>query len=135
MRKCLIHLVIVLQIGGGFLGVWILVSQMMRNANVSGNTWIVNIPPIIIFLFGIAAGLALAEGLRLGLILSAVYQALHVPALLSPLLCYKLHSGLLVGLAWSQDGIGPWIEFGSAFGIRLFGYKGSWRGISLEPSP
>ncbi len=132
MKKCLIYLLIVLQIGGGFLGAWTTVSRIMRTTSTSNNVWVLNIPPILIFLFGIAAGLALVETRRLGLVLSAVYQTLQIPVLLSPLLCYKHYSGLLIGYAWSQGRAGPWMEFGSAFALQIFGFRGSWLvGIKL----
>ena len=125
MRICLIHSLIVLEIGGGFLGVWTTVSMSRIARNMSHNYWILNIPAILLFLFGIGAGLALVQRPRLGIVLSGVYQALQIPALLSPLLCYKLQSGLLIGVVWSQGKVGPWIEFGSTFGFQVFGFKGS----------
>ena len=132
MRKCAIYMLMVLQIGGGFSGVCAAVSRILLKTSTFENTWVSNIPVVLVFVFGITAGLALVERFRLGVVLSAVYQLLQVPTLWSSLLSYRFYSGLHVGIAWSQGKVRPWIEFGSFYGLRLFGYKGSWLvGINL----
>ena len=125
-------MLIVLEIGGGFCGVNVAVSRILRNTSTLESTWTSNIPVALVFVLGITAGLALVERSGLGVVLSAVYQALQVPTLWSSLLSYRFYSGLHIGIAWSQGRVRPWIEFGSFFGLRLFGYKGTWLvGINL----
>ena len=132
MRKYIVYFLIVLEIGGGYLGIWAVVLRIKQNMSMPNNYWVLYIPPILIFIYGILAGLALVERRKLGLVLSTIYQVPQVFILLSPLISYRFHSGLLLGLCWSQGKPVLSMDFGSIFVLMLHGFKGPWL-IGINP--
>jgi len=102
MRKYIIYLLIVLEIGGGFMGMWSLLVLPLWDTSTPAHVWIFSICAGFLFLLGIVAGLAFVDRPRLGAALSVVYQALQIPVVSSPLLSYKLLSGLQLGFGWLE---------------------------------
>ena len=95
-------MLIVLEVGGGFMGIWVLLVSLKENMGIPAYGWIFPILSGAMFLFGIVAGLAFMERLQLGIAMSAVYQAFQIPILSSPLLTYKFYSGLQIGVGWKE---------------------------------
>jgi len=69
---------------------------------------------ILIFLFGIVAGMTLLETDQVGMALSAVYQAMQVPVLSSAVLTYDFVAPLQLGIGLSSKGdVGLLISHGA----------------------
>ena len=120
-------MLIVLEVGGGFMGFSVLIVSLM-NTGITASSWIF---PILIltgamFLFGIVAGLALLERPRFGAAMSAVYQALQIPVVSSPLLTYALLSGLRLGVGWFKGRPAFLFEFGARCTFFLFRRSDPW---------
>jgi hypothetical protein len=130
MNKWIKRVLLLLQIGGGFTGVSITVQTLMR---VEPTVGVVVISLIFgaIFGFGMVAGLALVENERLGIVLSQVYQAVQIPVVSSPIIVYRLCSGLVVNLFYQQGGnFGGNLRLGTEYGFYLF-VKAPW-GIGVN---
>jgi len=98
MNKWVKYLLIVLEVGGGFAGIATMFISQQWNMSMPIYAWIGFIFVGFMFLFGIVAGLALIDSPQLGAALSAVYQALQIPVISSPLLTYEFLSGLRIGV-------------------------------------
>ena len=94
---------IVLEVGGGFAGLTMLLMEHPWRANIPLNMRIFSALFGILYIFGIVAGLTLVEWSRLGIRLSLIYQALQIPVISSPLITYELFSGLQIGLGCRED--------------------------------
>jgi len=99
MKKLVLHLLLVLQIGGGFMGFTILVITPW-DLNAPPFLWVLRFLFIFIFLFGVVGGLALTRNDRLGVAISAAYQALQIPVIWSSSLTYSLLSGAQLGVGY-----------------------------------
>ena len=77
-------------------------------------------------LFGIFSGLALVEKPQLGIALSAVYQAIQIPVLSSPVLSYTYVSGLQLGAGWLEGRPAVLYEFGTRSTLFLFRRTDPW---------
>jgi len=102
MNRWIRRVLVVLEVGGGFAGISILLFSRQWNASVPVTVWTLSSLFALLFFFGIVAGLALMEAPKLGITLSAVYQALQTPAISSPVLTYSAFSGLEVRVGWWQ---------------------------------
>ena len=88
--------------------------------------WIGSIFVGFMFLFGIVAGLALIDSPQLGTALSAVYQAIQIPFMSSPLLTYEFLSGLRIGVGWFKGRPAFLFGFGARCTFFLFRRLDSW---------
>ena len=120
MRKCIFYFLIVLEVGGGFLGTLTVIAKTPWSKSMPAHIWIFAIHACFMFLLGIIAGLAFVEKPRLGIALSAVYQALQIPVMLSPLLSYKFIVGLLLGIGLSNGKPVVLAESGASITVMLF---------------
>ena len=116
---------IVLEVGGGFAGISVLIVSLM-NTGIEASNWIFPIISGAMFLFGIVAGLALLERPQLGAAMSAVYQALQIPVVSSPLITYTLLSGLRLGVGWFKGRPAFLFEFGARCTFFLFRRSDPW---------
>jgi hypothetical protein len=131
MRKCIIYFLIVIEVGGGFMGIWSLLILTQWNTSRPAYVWIFPICVGFLFLFGIVAGLAFVERPQLGAALSAVYQALQIPVVSSPLLTYKLLSGVQLGVGWQEGRVVVLFEFGARSTFVLLRHTDPW-GIGVN---
>lgn len=136
MNRWIRRLLLVAEIGGGFLGLALVLHTLMAKP-VNTVTAVVSAIFSGLFLFGIIAGLALVERPALGLRLSAVYQALQVPVFASPLVTYLFMSGLMVGVVVRpQNGfpnLSANLYFGSQFQFFIHQSAPLQVGINLVP--
>lgn len=100
MSKWIRRILLVLQIGGGFTGIAVLVLSGNFCSQAPVSTRMVATVLSLLFSLGIIGGLALAEEKRAGVRLSAIYQLLQVPIVSSPLLTWRLMSGLELSVIW-----------------------------------
>ena len=113
MNKWIKYFLIVLEVGGGFAGISIMFIFQQWNTGTSHYFWwAFSIYVVFLFLFGIVAGLALVEKPQLGAALSAVYQALQILVISSPLLTYEFFSGLQLGVGWAKGRLAFFVEYG-----------------------
>lgn len=127
MNKWIKYLLIVLEVGGGFAGISMMFILQQWNTSTSQYFWwIFSIYVGFLFLFGIVAGLALVERPQLGAALSAVYQALQIPVLSSPLLIYEFLSGLQLGVCWTEGRPAFFVEYGARFALQLSMRTAPW---------
>lgn len=120
-------MLIVLEVGGGFAGISMMFILQQWNASTSHYFWwVFSIYVGFLFLFGIVAGLALVEKPQLGAALSAVYQALQIPVISSPLLTYEFFSGLQLGVGLAKGGLAFFVEYGARFALQLSMSAAPW---------
>ncbi len=97
MNKFIVYLLVVLEVGGGFMGFSVILASQPWNKNINAFMYI---GVCLLFIFGIFAGLALIKESRYGIASSAIYQALQVPLISSHVISYNIRSGvrLIVGV-------------------------------------
>ncbi len=117
---------IVLEVGGGFAGISMIFILQKWDTSMPIYAWIGSIFICFMFLFGIVAGLALVERPQLGAALSAVYQALQIPVVSSPMLTYTLLSGLRIGVGWFKGRPAFLFGFGARCTFFLFRRSDPW---------
>lgn len=119
-------MLIVLEVGGGFAGISMIFILQQWNTSMPIYAWIGFIFVGFMFLFGIVAGLALVEKPQLGAVLSAVYQAIQIPVMSSPLLTYEFLSGLRIGIGWFKGSPAFLFGFGARCTFFLSRRSDSW---------
>ncbi len=117
---------IVLEVGGGFAGISMMFILQQWNTSMPIYAWIGSIFICFMFLFGIVAGLALIDGPQLGTALSAVYQAIQIPVMSSPILTYEFLSGLRIGVGWFKGRPAFLFGFGARCTFFLFSPSDFW---------
>jgi len=115
MNKSLKTIVLIIQIGGGLLGLG-LIGRSLLTEKLTQTAVVIHIAFIFVFLFGIAAGVALVRKPKLGLRLSAVFQAMQIPIIIGLVPSYALASGACFNLYRHATGFG----FNFLFGSRYF---------------
>lgn len=115
MNRWIRHVLIVLQVGGGFMGLSLMVTSLKSAQNMPSHAVIGFSLFACIFLLGIVSGLALVDRLRIGIILSAVYQALQIPIVSSSSATYRLLSGLQIGIQWRESRVGITFDCGAGY--------------------
>lgn len=126
MDRWIKRLIAVLEIGGGFMGITIMLLSHRWNMNVPVHVWILFVWFTFLFLFGIVSGLALLEKPQLGSALSAVYQAFQIPIVSSPLVTYELLSGLQLGFGWLYGRPAVVFEFGARSTLVFWKHTDQW---------
>lgn len=108
----------VLQVGGGFVGLGVVAAKLGGNAPIGIGEGLLF---AALFVFGIAAGVALAEGSRWGRRASIAWWWLQLPALSSPYASYALWSGAMfsAGVNFSERQIGIQADWGAGFTFSL----------------
>jgi hypothetical protein len=120
MNKNLKRAVLLLQIVGGLAGLAVIAKAFLTE-QVWPITAIFHIAFIFVFLFGIIAGIVLIKKERLGMLLSAIFQAIQIPIISGPAISYVLFSGASLNLFWHTTGWG----FNFLFGSRYYCYFNS----------
>ena len=92
---------------------------------------IIYIAFIFIFLFGIFAGIALIRKPKLGLWLSAVFQAMQIPIVIMPAAAYVLASGACLNLYRHAMGFGFNFLFGSRYYFSIHSAESWMVGINV----
>jgi len=121
MNKWIKWLLLLFQIGGGAFGL-ALVAKQLLSTEQTGISLILHIVFTLVFLFGIAAGVALVKKPNLGLLMSLVYQGIQIPIIISPVVAYRMFSGATFFVYGGQTGFGAYLFFG---GHYLFWLNGS----------
>lgn len=126
MRKYIIYFLIILQVGGGFMGIWSVLTTTQWYRHLPIHLWIFVFLPVSMFFLGIIAGLAFLEKPKLGIALSSIYQMLQIPIVSSPLLSYRFLSGLILGIGWSKNKPVVLAEFGASIIVMGFRNTDQW---------
>jgi hypothetical protein len=118
MNKSLKIIVSIIQIGGGLVGLG-LIGRSLLTEQTSQSATIVHGIFILVFTFGIVAGVALIKRPKLGLWFSAVFQAMQIPILIGPTAAYALFSGACFNLYRHATGFGFNLLFGSRYYLAI----------------
>lgn len=121
MNKWLKSFLLLSQIGGGLLGIGI-IGRVFLAGNLTPIAMIINSAFVIVFAFGILAGLALIKKPKLGLILSLIFQGIQIPIIITPSIGYILSSGAFLNVYWHGTGWGTKFAF---LGSRYYFYLNS----------
>lgn len=132
MNKYIVYLLLILEVGGGFMGFAMILAYQPWNKNMNTFLWSAYIGACLLFIFGIFAGLALIKESKYGIVSSAIYQALQIPFISSYVISYNILSGvkLVVGVLGGK----PYVMFniGARCTFNLGIQTGSWGfGINL----
>jgi len=130
MNKSLKIIVLIMQIGGGLLGLG-LIGRSLLTIQLTHIAVIIHIAFIFVFMFGIAAGVALVKRLKLGLWLSAIFQAMQIPILTGPAATYILVSGACLNLYRNATGYGFHFLFGSRYYFSIHNSESWMVGINV----
>jgi len=118
MNKLLKIIVSLIQIGGGLVGIGLIGCSLLTD-QLPTSTAIIHIAFIFVFLFGILAGLALLKKPKLGLSLSAVFQAMQIPIFKGSMAAYSMSSGACFNIYWHEAGFGFNFSFGSRYHFSI----------------
>ena len=116
MNKLLKIIVSLVQIGGGLFGLGLIGRSFLRD-QLTQIAVTFHVIFILVFSFGIIAGLALIVKPRLGLVLSAIFQAIQIPVVTGPSIVYILFSGACFNLYKHASGWGFKFLFGSHYSL------------------
>jgi len=119
-----------MQIGGGMLGLG-LIGRSFLTGQLTHTAVIIHIAFIFVFLFGIVAGVALVKKPKLGLWLSAIFQAMQIPILIGPTAAYALFSGACLNLYRHATGFGFKFLFGSRYYFSIHNTESWMAGINV----
>lgn len=125
MNRWIRCFLIVLEVGGGFMGIS-LTLLMPEWDSVPPEALILAVCFSFVQIFGIFSGLALVEKPQLGIALSAIYQAIQIPVISSPLVSYSFVSGLQLGAGWLEGRPVLLSEFGARGTFFLFRRTDPW---------
>jgi hypothetical protein len=112
MNRWIRCILIVLEVGGGFMGIAVVLLTPGWDS-LPPKSLIVVICFCFVYALGILSGLALVEKPQLGIPLSAIYQAMQIPVFTCPLVSYLLVSGLQLGGGWLEGRPVLLFEFGA----------------------
>ena len=111
-------IVVILQIGGGFLGL-ALIGRAVLTEQLTQSSVLIHVAFFFIFSFGIVAGVALIKKQKLGLFLSAVFQAIQIPTILTSVVSYNMFCGATFSVYRYETGFGSNFFFGSRYYFYL----------------
>ncbi len=129
MNKSLKIILLIIQIGGGLLGLG-LIGRSILTEQLTLTAEITHVAFIFVFLFGIAAGAALVRKPKLGLWLSALFQAMQIPIVIMPAAAYVLVSGACFNLYRHATGYGFNFLFGSRYYFSIHSGESWMAGIN-----
>ena len=118
MNKWLKIFLAIVQICGGLLGIG-LIGRVFLGEELAPIEMIIYSAFVIVFAYGILAGVALIWKPRLGLILSLIFQGIQIPYIITPLVSYILSSGVYLNVYWHETGWGA--EY-ALLGSRFYFY-------------
>ena len=118
MNRLLKTIVSLIQIGGGLVGISLIGRSLLSN-RLTNSTVIINIVFILVFFFGIMAGLALLTNSKPGLLMSVVFQAMQIPIFKGSTAAYSLFSGACFNLYRHKTGFGFNFLFGSSYHFSI----------------
>ena len=118
MNKLLNMIVLLVQIGGGLFGLSLIVPSFFTG-QLTQNTMIIHGIFAFIFSFGIIAGAVLFFKPGLGLVLSAIFQAIQIPVVTVSAVAYSLSSGACFNLYKHATGWGFNFFLGSHYSFYL----------------
>jgi len=118
MNKLLKMIVLLVQIGGGLLGAGLIGLSFLKE-QLTQTAMIFHAVFAFVFLFGIVAGLVLIVKPRLGLVFSAIFQAVQIPIVIKSGIAYAMSSGACVNLYKHASGWGFNFFFGSRYSLSL----------------
>ena len=118
MNRFLKTIISLIQIGGGLVGIG-LIGRPLLTEELPMSTAIIHIAFILVFLFGILAGLALIKKPKLGLLMSTLFQAIQIPIFKGPMAAYSLFSGACFNLYRHEAGFGFNFLFGSSYHFSI----------------
>ncbi len=110
MNKWLRAFLLLLQIGGGALGLFI-IGRVLFEAGQTPVTVMYNAAFLLVFVFGILAGVALITRPGLGLVSSLIFQGIQIPLFASPAVSYNMFSGGFFNVYWHENGWGADFAF------------------------
>jgi len=125
MNRLIKYFLIVTEIGGGFMGLVFLLNKNPMDEGVSLNLRIFSALFACLFVFGIAAGLALTEWPRRGMQMSLIYQILQIPIISSPIFTYVFFSGLRIFAGFKEGSGFVLYEFGTSVAVYVM-QKDPW---------
>ena len=105
MNKWLRAFLLLLQIGGGVLGFYI-IGRVLWETDQTRATVMFNTAFLAVFAFGILAGVALITRPGLGIVLSLIFQCIQIPRFASPAVSYNMFSGGFFNVYWHENGWG-----------------------------
>lgn len=118
------------QFGGGLVGLGLIGWSFYKDQLTQTNQIIHGIFAVV-FLWGIVSGLALIIKPRLGIALSALFQAVQIPVFTKSGITYALSSGVCFNLHKNADGWGFNYLFGSHYSLNLNSVQPWLAGINV----
>jgi len=116
MNKLLKIIVSLVQIGGGLFGLGLIGRCFLRDQPTQIEVTF-HVIFILVFSFGIIAGLTIIVKPRLGLVLSAIFQAIQIPVVTGPSVVYILFAGACFNIYKYSGGWGFKFLFGSHYSL------------------
>ena len=131
MNKWLRAFLLLLQIGGGVLGL-VIIGRVLLEPDQTRVTVMFNAAFLVVFAFGILAGVALIKKPGLGIVLSLIFQGIQIPLFASPAVYYKMFSGAFFNVYWHENGWGADFAFlTSRFYFYLNGAESLFVGVNI----
>lgn len=131
MNKWLRAFLLLLQIGGGVLG-FLIIGRVLLEAGQTPVTVMYNAAFLVVFAFGILAGVALITRPGLGLVMSLIFQGIQIPLFASPAVSYNMFSGGFFNVYWYDNGWGTDFTFlASRFYFYLNGGESLFLGVNI----
>jgi len=118
MNKLLKIFVFLAQLGGSVAGLG-LVGNSLLTGHLTKAEQEIHVAFAFVFFFGIIASAALIFLPRLGLVLSAMFQAIQIPVFIKSAVSYALCSGACLNLFKDVSGWGYKFIFGSRYSFNL----------------
>ena len=119
MNKLLKTIVLLVQIGGGLVGLGF-IGRTFLTKQLTEIAMIIHVAFVLVFSFGIVAGVFLIKRPRLGRLLSAIFQAMQIPLVVGPTVSYALFSGASFNVYKHATGWGFNFLFGSRYYFFLY---------------
>ena len=131
MNKWLRAFLLLLQIGGGALGV-VIIGRVLLEGNQTPVTVMFNAAFLVVFAFGILAGVALIKKPGLGLVMSLIFQGIQIPLFASPAVSYNMFSGGFINVYCYENGWGTnFAILASRFHFYLNGGESLFVGVNI----
>jgi hypothetical protein len=131
MNRWLKIFLLIVQIGGGLLGIGI-VGRVFLGQDLNKAEMIICAAFVILFAFGILAGTALIWKPKLGLILSLIFQAIQIPVIITPVVSFILSAGVFWNVFRHESGWGTrFTIIGSRFYFYLNRNEPTCIGVNL----
>jgi len=130
MSRIVRMVVAVMEILGGLIGIG-LIAYALFSEPLSQSSVIVHCGFVLVFLYGIAAGVALLRTERLGLVLSILYMVIQIPIVTTSIFSFDLFSGASVNMLLYESGWWFNFLFGSRYYFNLNSYEPWCFGVNI----